>query len=88
MHACFNSGCYRTDMVSVKVLRLKDENSSANEIVRVQEGHLDDRSFEDSKASLSSDTSNQDLHNLSQAHLLDRTTIPEYLWRQGTLYVP
>jgi hypothetical protein len=56
-------------------------------VVEVQEGNIYDRS-NDSQSSIPSETLHEDLYNLSQAHLLDPCTIPEYLWRQETLYDP
>jgi len=94
MAAIVNSGYYRTDSGISKGIEIEGRkfyyegvNREISKVVEVQEGNLYDRS-DDSKSSIPSETLNQDLHDLSQAHLLDPSTIPEYLWRQGTLYDP
>jgi len=101
MHSFVNSGKYRTDFgiskgIEIQGRKLLYEGNceketpvyrEKNKVVEVQEGNLCDRSH-DSKSSIPFETLNQDLHNLFQAHLLDTNTIPQYLWRQGTLYDP
>jgi hypothetical protein len=88
-----NSGCYRTDSGISKGIEVQGHNFSyegncekgttvyreISNVVQVQEKNLYDRCFDDSKASLSSETWNQNLNNLSQAHVLDPYTISEFL---------